>query len=454
MRILVVNRFYRPDESATAMLATDMAEDLARAGHEVRVLCSRSLHVVRAPRDSPNAHSPSATGLRLPARESLGGVEVERLASTGAGRLSLAGRALDLATFSLALHARLATVPRPDVALFLSDPPMAALGGAWMHAWRGCAFVHHVMDLYPDVAVALAGESGARALAGRAAGALAGPLMNAALRRCDRAIALGETMADRLVARGVARDRIAIVPPWADGDALRPLDHEENEFRRGLGLAPGDVLFLYSGNLGRAHSFDAMLEGIERIAREDALAPSGSTRARFLFTGDGPRREAVARLAERLGGARPARGTHPLAIHPPVPRERLRELLASADVHLVSQDPRTVGMIVPSKPAGVFAVGRPAIFLGPREAEVARAIARADCGIALEADDVDGFVASIRALGVAPDASVRRAAMGARARRLFESEYDRRAATGRVARELELAVEARARRSIAPRARG
>ena len=40
-RVIFVNRFYWPDEPATAQLLTDLAESLAASGHPVTVITSQ-----------------------------------------------------------------------------------------------------------------------------------------------------------------------------------------------------------------------------------------------------------------------------------------------------------------------------------------------------------------------------------------------------------------------------
>ena len=62
------------------------------------------------------------------------------------------------------------------------------------------------------------------------------------------------------------------------------------------------------------------------------------------------------------------------------PRERLRETLSAGDIHLISLDAKVQGFIVPSKLAGILAVGRPVIFLGDKNNSVAAAILQERCG--------------------------------------------------------------------------
>jgi glycosyltransferase involved in cell wall biosynthesis len=102
------------------------------------------------------------------------------------------------------------------------------------------------------------------------------------------------------------------------------------------------------------------------------------------------------------------------------PRARLAESLSAADVHLVSLLPRLETCSVPSKLYGILAAGRPVLFVGDPDGEVARTIREADCGVAIKIGDVDGLAAAIDRLAAFLP---RRRAMAWRARKAFETEF-------------------------------
>ena len=110
-RLLVVNRFFHPDASATSQLLTDLVDALDARDFAITVLAGR--------------HSYLNTGAVLPARAWRAGIEVRRLRHTGFGRFSLPGRTLDSATFAASAFLALLTRARPgDVILAKTDPPL------------------------------------------------------------------------------------------------------------------------------------------------------------------------------------------------------------------------------------------------------------------------------------------------------------------------------------------
>jgi len=102
------------------------------------------------------------------------------------------------------------------------------------------------------------------------------------------------------------------------------------------------------------------------------------------------------------------------------PRERLCETLGAADVHLVSLHPELEPCSVPSKFYGILAAGRPTLFVGDPDGEIARIIARTGCGAAVRIGEDAALADGIAGLAASDG---RRAEMGAIARRTFDAEF-------------------------------
>lgn len=392
MRVLLLNQFFHPDHSATSQLATDLAVDLAAAGIDVTVLASRGTYL---------------GGEKLPARDRHAGVEIVRVAATSLGKRTLVHRAIDYASFYVTSAARLALLPRQDVVVALTTPPLVAASALVAKALRGSRLVYWVQDLYPEIAVAMGalrpGSLGARAMAA---------VSRAVLRRADAVVALGEEMRRRCVAAGAAPERAHVIPNWSDGGGVRPVPHERNALRAELA---GDAAFvaMYSGNMGRVHDVETLL-GAARLLRD-------RREIAFVFAGDGAKRALVEDAARELPNVRLA---------PYQPRERLAEALSAGDVHLVALSPEIEGLAEPSKLYGIMAAGRPALYIGPERAEVARTLAREGCGRCVANGDARGLADALAALAADPAA---REAMGRAARAALEARYQRTVATRRFA---------------------
>jgi colanic acid biosynthesis glycosyl transferase WcaI len=209
----------------------------------------------------------------------------------------------------------------------------------------------------------------------------------------------------------VGRDRVRIIENWADGSLVHPVTRAQNALRAAWRLADAFVVG-YSGNLGRAHEFATLVGAIADVER------SQSDDIRWLMIGGGALQEAfAAEIAKR--------GLRSVVVQPYQPRERLADSLSAADVHLVSLRPEMEGLIVPSKIYGILAAGRPAVFIGDPDGEVARLIRRLDCGVTVREGDPAALAEAVRRLAANPQLAV---AMGARARAAFERAHDLEAA--------------------------
>jgi glycosyltransferase involved in cell wall biosynthesis len=177
---------------------------------------------------------------------------------------------------------------------------------------------------------------------------------------------------------------------------------------------PGEPFTIcYSGNLGRVHNVEAIIDLIARTADIPGMA--------YKFVGGG-----VAQA--RLQAAIAAHGWSNVTVAPYAPRAQLGRSLAACDAHLVSLDPACEGLIQPSKIYGILAVGRPTLFLGDPKGGIARLLDRHDCGLTLDAARPDTWRAAIEALIPHPDnpgAAARQAEMARNARAAHDERYAR-----------------------------
>src|SRR4029077_12127844 len=176
-RIIFLNRYFPPDHSATGQILGDLSFHLAGRGREVHVVTSRQLY------DQPRA--------RLPASETIEGVQIHRVATTRFGRTRLLGRGLDYLSFAAAIRRSVLAIGAPgDVVVAMTDPPLLGVVARQAARQRGLHLVNWLQDLYPEVAARL----GVR-LAGGALGAGLVRLRDTVLREAAANAVVGEGMA-------------------------------------------------------------------------------------------------------------------------------------------------------------------------------------------------------------------------------------------------------------------
>ena len=361
MRLVFVNRFYWPETPATAQLLTDLAEALARAGEEVHVVTSQ--------------------GGALPPRESRHGVTIHRVRGTRwSARAGVLGKACDFATFYAGALWRLGRVAgRRTLIVALTDPPLVGVGAWLVAALRGARLIHWIQDIYPELAMELAGQRWLAVLR---------PLRDAAWRRAAACVTLGGDMAGVAVAARVDATRLRVIPNWAPAGLVPAPESEMAELRREWRVE-GRFVVAYSGNLGRVHDLAPVLEVAQLLRDEPAVA--------FLFIGGGAQRAALEAAAAR-------RGLDHVQFRPAQPRERLAAALGVGDVHLVTLLPGCERLVFPSKVYGIAAVARPLLFIGPRACELARTIGARRLGGAFTREEPAAIAEAIRLLATQPAA--------------------------------------------------
>lgn len=384
-QVVFVNRFFAPDDSATSQLAGDVARELAGTGVDVVVVASRRLLTSRT--------------TLLPAREDLDGVRVHRVWTSGLGR-GLFARALDYGLFYLAVSWRLwRRVRRGDIVVAMTDPPLIGIFAGGVARLRGARLVNWLQDVYPEVAVELGvlrrGSVHVRVMTW---------LRNASWRRATANVALSQAMERHVLAAEPRAARVSLIPNWFEElpPAVTP-----NPYRRELGVPDGAFVVGYAGNLGRAHRFEGLVEASRLLADE--------TDVHFLIIGEGAQRAALEQDVRRAGVNR-------WTFLDYQPRSRAGEFLRAIDLHVISLEPKLEGLIVPSKLYGVLAAGRPGVFLGRSDSEVAALLAAERCGATLAPGDAVGMADLIRRLS---GDAVLREHWGQRARAAYERRFSR-----------------------------
>lgn len=348
LEVLLVNQYYPPDTSATATVFRDLVETLAARGHRVTVLCGRPSYDPAAARPGvPREGGPESA------------VTVRRVRSTTFHRRGMAGRVANYLSFVLIAGLRVLVERRPDVVVVGSDPPFAV----WvaLAAARGRPVVYSLRDLHPDFAVA-SGMVRPGLLTG-----IWDALHRGGLRRCALVVCLGETMAERVAAKGVGRNRIAVVPDGAWHPAGRPQPDVVAELRRGA-----QFVVSHAGNLGGAAVWECLA----------AAGRSMNGEASFLFVGGGCRAEVVRRAGLRLVPYRPP--------------EELPSVMAAGDLQAVAMRRGMEGLVVPSKLYTILAHGRPVLAAVPEGSEVARIVREWGCGLVVDPEDPVQIAAGVR----------------------------------------------------------
>lgn len=373
-------RFYNTYEPVTP-LYRDLLPALADREFDVRVFVSRAAY--RSER---------------PPLEEAAGIDRGWVVRLWAG-VSSPGSTLKKAWISLtyAAGAAVRTVlgRRAALNVFLTQPPLFTLWGTFLKSLRGEPYVVVLMDLYPDVVLQDRSDWIPSWFA-----SLLRWFSRQSLRRANRIVVIGRCTADRLESEGISRGKITLIPNWCDSQ-IEPHPSAACQLRQRLDVG-SSLVVLYSGNMGRSHRFETILEVARRLdGNEDVL---------FLFIGAGARRGEIESAMARFNLGN-------VTLLPFQPLARLGDSLSSGDVHYVSLREGYQGLVVPSKVYGSLAAGRPVVYEGNADGEVARMIREGEIGRVIAEGDADELERILRSYAERRDCAVEQ---GKRARRLSE----------------------------------
>lgn len=396
LRLAVLCPHFEPDIAPTGAVISRIVHELVSLGHEV--------HVVTAlPWYRSHAIEPGWTGRRI-RRETTPWGSITRVHPfPGNDKANLLRRAIGFAGFSALAAWTGVRGGRVDGVLSMSPPLTNGVIGWLMSLVRRGPLVFNIQDIFPDAAI----ETGAidpGTVVGRVIVTLASWLERFSYRRSAAVTVLSGDLRDNVVAKLPARfaDRVRVIPNFVLTEDIRPKDRL-TVYRTELGIGSEPVV-LYAGNVGFSQSLDLVLAAAREMPE-----------VTFVINGDGSAKAALIEQAGVLANVR--FGTYQ-------PMERLAEVLATGDVHVVPLRAGLGRVSVPSKTYSILAAGRPVVAAIDPGTEVPRMLEASGAGVAVPPDDPDAFVTALRSMVADP---VQAAAMGARGRQWVESAASPRA---------------------------
>ena len=369
MRILILSVNYWPEETGIGPLTTSRCEYLASRGHEVTVCTTMPYY--------PQWLVSEPYKRELWLRESHNGVRILRSWSWIPKRVTSAKRIMFEATFLAGNLLAALSAGKPDL-LFVESPPLGlALTAGFLKKLWGIPFVYDVMDLQPDAAADL------------------GMLQNGTLMRslyrlerfaydqADLVSTLTEGMRRRILEKSIASDKVTLFAVRAD-PALLQLQRGAagTDFRRAYGLEDKFVV-LYTGNMGVKQGLDVILSAAQLSQDRPEIV--------YVFAGDGAVRAETEARAAALSLAN-------VRFLPVQPREQLHQMLAAADLCLITQLRSVANIVFPSRTATFMAAGCPIVASVNPGSAVAGILAQSSAGFVVAPEDPVLLFDSIAAL--------------------------------------------------------
>lgn len=389
MNVLYFHQHFSTPKGSTGIRSYEMAKRLIHHGHEVTMVCGSygggetglDLDFVAGKREGV------VDGIRI--------IEFDLAYSNSDGFFK---RSLTFVKFAIK-SIGLAFTEKYDVLFATTTPLTAGISGIFARWLRGKPFVFEVRDLWPELPKEMGIIKNPIILG------LMSLLEWASYRSAHRCIGLSPGIVKGIQKRGVEERKIAMVPNGCD---LSIFDKPSDPWRP-EGVAKDDLMAIFTGTHGMANGLDALLDAaveLQKRGREDI---------KLVLVGQGKLKPQLVIKAKEMH-------LNNVVFHPPVNKHKLAGLMASANIgmQVLANIPAFYFGTSPNKFFDYISAGLPVINNYP--GWLAGMIEENQCGFVVAPEDPKAFA---DALEQAADNRQVLAYMGAKARKLAESQFDR-----------------------------
>lgn len=390
MKIIVWGINYAPELTGIAPYNVALCEFLKASGHEVRMVTTFAYY--------PQWKKASGDSGRLYRTDEIRGITVERCWHYVPEKVSAIKRILHEATFVATAFFRLLLLPSPDIYVVVS-PPLLSGAAAWVLSHlKGRLFIFHVQDLQPDAAVGLG-----MLKKGLLVRILYG-LEKIAYAKAIRVSGISVGMLKAFERKGVPAEKRVYFPNGVTLANPGEGTVEKGKFRARFGIDPGTFLVVYSGNLGVKQGLDILVEAARHLSGDDF---------QIVICGDGARREHIAALIEKFALAH-------VRLFPLQPKEQYWEMLADADVSVITEQKGAGQAFFPSKLLGTLAAGSPVLAVVDDNSELYRAAQEGRFGITVKPEQPQALANALNRLKSDPESLLQMSKAG----RIFVTQFD------------------------------
>lgn len=386
IKLSIFTQFYPPDYAATGQLIEELAIQLGKLGTDVKVFTGQPGYAFQKS--------------SAPLKERLDKVIVRRSRTARLWNARIRGKAINGFLFCLrsGLHL-LKAASRGDILLLTTAPPFLQILGYLANRCFGTPYICLIYDLYPDVAVELRVVSPKNLLV-----QCWNWLNKQVWRHAESIVVLSSTMKERIEAKcPEVGHKISIIHNWANPHWILPIAKAENWFAQKHDLA-NKFTVMYSGNMGRCHEIDTILEAARQLQDEPI---------EFIFIGGGAKHQICIQQASTLNLPN-------CRFLPYQEKHVLPHSLTACDLSLVSISAGMEGLVAPSKLYGILATGRPVAAICESHSYLRSLLGDAKCGATFNNGDSTGLAKFILRLANNPELANK---MGSAGRKYLELNF-------------------------------
>lgn len=364
IKLSVVTQYFPPDYAATGQLIEELVKQLEQQGLNIEVFTSQPGY----------AFSLS----KAPCLEKVDKIKIQRSRSAQLFPGRIRGKLFNgvLYTFRALIYL-LAAWRRNDVLLVTTAPPFLPIVGYIANVLFKLPYVCIIYDLYPDIVISLGIVSKNHWVA-----KLWLAINQRVWLKSKAIVVLSPEMKQRVLEHcPQVAHKVSVIHSWANPEFIVPIAKKENWFAWKYDLV-NKFTVLYSGNMGRCHDIDTLLKAAIELQNEPV---------QFVCIGGGVKREELIAQVNKLE-------LNNFTFLPYQDKKDLPYSLTASDLSLVSINPSSESLVLPSKLYSALATGRPLAVVCSPSSSLRNLVAEANCGEAFDHGDGHGLAQFIRLL--------------------------------------------------------
>ncbi|MDQ1085597.1 WcaI family glycosyltransferase [Siphonobacter sp. SORGH_AS_1065] len=366
MNVLIYGINYTPELTGIGKYTGDLGSWLAQQGHQVTVVTAMPYY----PEWKINKHYKG----KFWHSETINGVKVFRVPLYVPKKITSIKRIIHEGSFALSsipILTKLLFKPSFDIVIHVSPPFHLGIPAFILAKIKGSKFLTHVQDLQIDMAKDLKLIKSEFLLNSMF------KLEGYILRKSNAVSTITSGMASKLLNKGISCNKIILYPNSVDTHVIKPIS-KEHSLRNFFGIDINNKVILYSGNIGEKQNLDHIVKVAHSFINQPEVL--------FVVVGSGVSKDHLTSLAANAPNIR---------FFPLQPYDKLAQLLAIADIHLVLQKGSTSDLIMPSKLGSIFAAGGCAIVAANSCSFLYQVVHEFNMGILIEPDSIEALYEGI-----------------------------------------------------------
>jgi colanic acid biosynthesis glycosyl transferase WcaI len=365
MRILFFGINYYPELTGIGKYTGEACQWLAKQGHEVEVITTMPYY--------PAWQISEAYKGKLWHTELIDGVKVHRCPLYVPSKVTALKRILLELSFvlaSLVYWTKALFVQKYDVVVGICPPFQLGFLPLLYSKIMGVPFIYHVQDLQIDIAHEMGMIKSQKVI---------GLLFNIEKYLMNKAAvvsSISEGMLRKISLKGLQHKDFWLFPNWVDTYTIKPLPLEQS-LRKELGYSEQDFIVQYAGTIAEKQGLEMLIEVAHALPH-----------IQFMLVGEGGYKQ---KLSEKVTDA----GLKNIKFFGLQPYEKLANLLATGNIHLVLQKKSASDLVLPSKLTGILAAGACALVTAESGTSLFEVIDKNQVGILIEPESVYALVEGI-----------------------------------------------------------